>query len=150
MNCRTCGAGDKVELAAKTTGRDSAGITRCHRLECGHAWHVATPTTDGRSPGADGLEVAEPEHCTCSEIATVNILLAEGRRHEALGEDLAEDAFGRWLEQVLQALDGIPAEIGAPSLVRSAATAAKSQTSGLSKKMTNLNKLLGRAIKAVS
>jgi hypothetical protein len=80
----------------------------------------------------------------------VNILLAEGRRHEALGEDLAEDAFGRWLEQVLQALDGIPAEIGAPSLVRSAATAAKSQTSGLSKKMTNLNKLLGRAIKAVS
>jgi len=150
VNCKTCGAGDKVELAAKTTGRDEAGITRCHRLECGHAWHVAIPTTDGGSPGAHGLEVAEPAHCTCSEIATVNILLAEGRRHEALGEDLPADTFGRWLEQVLQALDGIPAEIGAPSLARSAATAAKSQTSGLTKKMTNLNKLLGRAIKAVS
>ena len=150
MNCKTCGAGDKVEIAARTTGRDADGITRCHRLECGHAWHVAIPTIDGGSPGADGLEVAEPEHCTCSEIATVNILLAEGRRHEALGEDLPADTFGRWLEQVLQALDGIPAEIGAPSLARSAATAAKSQTSGLTKKMTNLNKLLGRAIKAVS
>jgi truncated hemoglobin YjbI len=80
----------------------------------------------------------------------VNTLLAEGRHHEALGENLTEEAFRRWLEQVLQALDGIPAEIGAPSLVRSAATAAKSQMSSLSKKMINLNKLLGRAIKAVS
>ena len=80
----------------------------------------------------------------------MNALLAEGRCHEALGKDLTEDAFGRWLEQVLQALDGIPAESGAPSLVRSAATAAKSQTSALSKKVIELNKLLGRAIKAVS
>ena len=133
-------------MATKTTGRDAAGITRCHRLECGHAWHVTIPTTDARSP----LEVAEPARCTCREIATVNTLLAEGRRHEVLGNDLTEDAFGRWLEQVLQALDGIPAESGAPSLVRSATTAAKSQTTGLSKKTTDLNKLLGRAIKAVS
>jgi hypothetical protein len=146
VNCKTCGAGDKVEIAAKTTGRSAAGITRCHRLECGHAWHVTSSTTDARSP----LEITEPAHCTCREIAAVNTLLAEGRHHEALGKDLTEDAFGQWLEQVLQALDGIPAESGALSLVRSAAIAAKSQTSGLSKKMTDLNKLLERAIKAVS
>jgi hypothetical protein len=145
VNCKTCGARDTLEIATKTTGRDAAGITKCHRLECGHAWHVTIPTTDGAP-----LEVAEPAHCTCREIVTVNILLAEGRRHEALGKDLTEDAFRRWLEQVLQALDGIPAESGAPSLVRSATTAAKSQTSGLNKKTSDLNKLLGRAIKAVS
>ena len=145
VNCKTCGA-DKVEIAAKTIGRHAAGSTRCHRLECGHAWHVASSTTDARSP----VEIAEPVHCTCREIVTVNALLAEGRCHEALGKDLTEDAFGRWLEQVLQALDGIPAESGAPSLVRSATTAAKSQTSALSKKVIELNKLLGRAIKAVS
>jgi hypothetical protein len=108
---------------------------------------VVIPTIDARSP----LDVAEPVPCSCGEIATVNTLLAEGRRHEALGANLTEEAFRRWLEQVLQALDGIPAESGgAPSLVRSAATAAKSQTSSLSKKMTDLNKLLCRAIKAVS
>ena len=106
---------------------------------------VTIPTTDGRS-----LEVAEPAHCTCREIATVKTLLVAGRGHEVSGDHLTEDAFGRWLEEVLQALDGIPAESGAPSLVRSATTAAKSQTSGLSKKITDLNKLLGRAIKAVS
>jgi hypothetical protein len=150
MQCKTCGAGDKVEIAAKTTGRDGAGITRCHRLECGHAWHVVSPATDARAPGADGLQGAEPAPCTCGEIATVNSLLAEGRHHAALGENLTEDAFRQWLEQVLQALDGIPAESSAPSLARSAATAAKSQTSGMSKKMSDLNKLLGRAIKAVS
>ena len=144
MNCKTCG-GDKVEIAAKTIVRSAAGSTRCHRLECGHAWHVASSTTDTRST----VEVGEPTQCTCREIATVNALLAEGRRHEALGENLTEDVFRQWLEQVLQALDGIPAESGAQSLVRSAATAAKSQSS-LSKKMTDLNKLLGRAIKAVS
>jgi hypothetical protein len=146
MQCKTCEAGDKVEIAAKTTGRDGAGITRCHRLECGHAWHVAIPTIDARSP----LEVAEPAHCTCGEIATVNGLLVEGRRHAALGKDLTEDTYRRWLAQVLQALDGIPAESGAPSLVHSATIAAKSQTSGMSEKMGSLNKLLGRAIKAVS
>ena len=146
MNCKTCGTGEKVEIAAKTIGRDAAGNTRCHRLECGHAWHMVISTIDARSP----LEVAEPAPCSCGEIATVNTLLAEGRRHEALGQDLTEDAFGRWLEQVLQALDGIPAESGAPSLVRSAATAAKSPTSSMSKKMIELNKLLSKAIKAVS
>jgi len=146
VNCRTCGTGDRVEIAAKTIGRGAGGNTRCYRLECGHAWHVVMPTIDARSRP----EGAEPAPCSCGEIATVNTLLAEGRRHEALGEDLTEDAFGRWLEQVLQALDGIPAESGAPSLVRSAATAAKSPTSSLSKKITDLNKLLGRAIKAVS
>ena len=150
MQCKTCGVGDKVEIAAKTTGRDGAGITRCHRLECGHAWHVVSPTTDVRAPGAAGPEGAEPAPCTCGEIATMNSLLAGGRHHAALGEDLTEDAFRRWLEQVLQALDGIPAENSAPSLVRSAATAAKSQTSGMIKKMSNLTKLLRQGIQAVS
>ncbi len=146
MKCKTCGVGDRVEIAAKTIGRDAAGITRCHRLECGHAWHVAIPTIDTRSP----LEVAEPAHCNCGEIATVNGLLVEGRHHAALGKDLTEETFRRWLEQVLQALDGIPAEIGAPSLVHSATLAAKSHTTGMSEKTSSLNKLLGRAIKAVS
>jgi hypothetical protein len=144
VNCRTCGT-DKVEIAAKTTGRSAAGITRCHRLECGHAWHVAIPAID-----APPVEVAEPAPCGCGEIATVNALLAEGRRLETLGNELTEDAFARWLAQVLEALDGIPAESGAPSLLRSASTAAKSPTSSLSKKTIDLNKLLSRAIKAVS
>jgi len=125
-------------------------MTRCHRLECGHAWHVVSLTTEARAPRADGLEGAEPAPCTCGEIATVNRLLAEGRHYTTLGEDLTEEAFRRWLKQVLEALDGIPAESSGPSLVRSAAIAAKSQTSGMSKKMKSLNELLGRAIKAVS
>jgi hypothetical protein len=145
VNCKTCGT-DKVEIAAKTTGRAAAGITKCRRLECGHAWHVVMPAIDGRPP----VEVAEPAPCNCGEIVAVNALLAEGRRHEALGNQLTEDAFARWRDEVLQALDGIPAESGAPSLVRSAATAAKSPTSSLSKKVIELNKLLSRAIKAVS
>jgi hypothetical protein len=118
---------------------------KCHRLECGHAWHAAL-TNDARSP----LAVADPAHCTCGEIAPVNTLMVEGRRHEALGENLTQEAFEGWLAQVLQALDGIPAELGAPPLVRSATTAAKSQTNGLSKKTANLNKLLAKAIQAVS
>ena len=150
MQCRTCGAGDKVEVAARTTGRNESGVTRCHRLECGHAWHVVSPTMEERASMADGLEGAAPAPCTCGEIATVNRLLVEGRQHAALGEDLTEDVFRRWLEQVLEALDGIPAESSGPSLVRSAAIAAKSQTTSMSKKMSNLNELLGRAIKAVS
>ena len=52
---------------------------RCHRLECGHAWHVAIPTSDTRVP----LDVAEPVRCNCAEIATVNGLLVEGRLHAA-------------------------------------------------------------------
>jgi hypothetical protein len=146
VNCRTCGASAQAEIAAKITGRDAAGITRCHRLECGHAWHVSVPAGDPRSAPAE----VEPVPCTCREIEIVNALLAEGRRHEAAGDDLSEETFRGWVERVLEALDGIPAESGAPSLVRSAATAAKSHTSTLGKKMTNLNKLLGRAIKAVS
>jgi hypothetical protein len=146
VKCKTCGVENRVEIAAKTTDRDAAGITRCYRLECGHAWHVAIPTIDTRSP----LDVAEPAHCNCGEIATVNGLLVDGRQHAALGTDLTEETFKRWLEQVLQALDGIPAEIGAPSLVHSATLAAKSHTTAMTDKVTNLNKLLGRAIKAVS
>ena len=148
MKCKTCGVGDRVEIAVKTTGRDAggAGITRCYRLECGHAWHVAVPTVDTRS----ALEAAEPVQCTCGEIATVNALLVENRHHVALGKDLPEETFRQWVEQVLQALDGIPAEIGAPSLAHSATLAAKSQTTGMSEKMSKLNKLLVRAIKAVS
>ena len=149
MQCKTCGR-DRVEIATKTTGRSGAGATRCHRLECGHAWPVVSRPVDAAAPGADEPQGAEPTPCTCAEIATVNRLLAEGHVHAASGDHLTEDAFRRWLEQVLQALDGIPAESSAPSLVRSAATAAKSQTSGMSKKMSNLNKLLERAIKAVS
>jgi hypothetical protein len=137
---------NNVEIAVKTTGRDAAGLTRCHRLECGHAWHVAVPTIDTRS----ALEIAEPAHCTCGEIATVNALLVEGRHHAALGKDLSEDTYKQWLGRVLEALDGIPAEIGAPTLVHSATLAAKSQTTGMTEKMSSLNKLLGRAIKAVS
>lgn len=146
MNCKTCGTANTLEIAAKTTGRHATGITKCHRLECGHAWHVIMPPTDARA----SLEVTEATSCTCGEIATVNALLVEGRRLEAAGETLSEDIFKQWLERVLEALDGIPAESGAPSLVRSAATAAKSPNTNLAKKMTNLNKLLGRAIKAVS
>jgi hypothetical protein len=146
VKCKTCGGGDVVEIAAKTIGRNAAGNTRCHRLECGHAWHVAMPTIDERSP----REMPEPAHCNCGEIVTVNTLLIEGRHHAALGKDLTEEAFRPWLEQVLQALDGIPAESGAPSLIHSATLAAKSQTSGMSEKMSKLNKLLVRAIKAVS
>ena len=148
MNCKTCGGREQVEIAAKTTGRDANGLTRCHRLECGHAWHVAIPAGEARA--ADAEVRGEPAPCNCGEIATVNRLLAEGRRHEAVGDALGDDAFRPWLAQVLEALDGIPAESGAPSLVRSAATAAKSATSSMSKRLSNLNKLLARAIKAVS
>jgi hypothetical protein len=150
VNCRTCAGREQVEIASKTIGRDANGITRCHRLECGHAWHVAIPASDTRAPGAEAPARVEPAPCNCGEIATVNRLLAEGRQHEALGDNLGEEAFRSWLARVLEALDGIPAESGAPSLVRSAATAAKSATSSMSKKLGNLNKLLGRAIKAVS
>jgi len=146
MQCKTCGGGEKVEIAAKTAHRDASGTIRCHRLECGHAWHVAVPAADGRPP----VEVADLAHCTCGEIAIVNSLLVEGRRHATSGEGLSEDAYRPWLEQVLQALDGIPAESGAPSLIRSATLAAKSQKNGMNEKVSNLNKLLGRAIKAVS
>ena len=80
----------------------------------------------------------------------MNGLLVEGRHHAALGKDLPEETFRQWLAQVLEALDGIPAEIGAPSLIHSATLAAKSQTTAMSEKASSLNKLLGRAIKAVS
>jgi hypothetical protein len=146
MQCKTCGAVNSVEIAAKTIGRGAGGNTRCHRLECGHAWHAAIPTPDAPSP----LEVVEPAQCTCREIVAVNELLVEGRRHAAFGNELPEDAFRRWFEQVLQALDGIPAESGAPSLAHSATLAAKSRTSSMTEKMSKLNKLLARAIKAVS
>ena len=132
-----CGPGEKVELAAKIISRGPESMTRCHRLACGHAWHVTIPPADLAS-------------CTCNEIATVNTLLVEGRQHEQVGEELSPETFAHWLRRVLEALDGIPAESGAPSLARSAATAGKSPNTNLSKKMTNLNTLLGRAIKAVS
>jgi len=147
VTCSMCGPGEKVELAAKIIDRGAVGITRCHRLACGHAWHVTIPPGDPRP--ASALD-AGPASCTCSEIATVNRLLVEGRQHEQLGEGLSPETFALWLRRVLEALDGIPAESGAPSLARSAATAGKSPTSSLSKKTTNLNTLLGRAIKAVS
>ena len=144
MNCKTCEA-QANEIATKTTDRGPNGMTKCHRLECGHAWHVAT--AQGDSPGGhDGI--ATP--CGCGEVATVNGLLIAGGRLSMVTEDLADEAFQDWSKQVLAALDGIPAEGGAPSLVRSATTVAKSSTSSRPKKIADLNKLLVRAIKAVS
>lgn len=143
MNCKTCGTEAK-EIATKITGRAAKGATKCHRLECGHAWHVTTLAAG--EPGAQ----ENPTPCGCGEIVTVNALLVTGRRLALAKEDLTDDAFREWSKQVLEALDGIPAESGAPTLVRSATTAAKSPTSNISKKVADLNKLLVRAITAVS
>ncbi len=149
MNCKTCGVESK-EIATKTTGRGPAGATKCHRLECGHAWHVLTPPAGG--PGAENAPQATS--CGCGEIVTVNALLAAGRRLTPVegdtNGDASDEGFRAWAKLVLEALDGIPAESGAPSLARSAATAAKSQTSSTTKKIAELNKLLVRAITAVS
>ncbi len=147
MECGTCGVGEKVEIAAKIIRRAATRLAKCHRLECGHAWHLEVGTSDGpqHPQGVD-----EPTRCTCGEIAIVNGLLVEGRQHAALGPDLTEDAFKRWLEQVLEALDGIPAEIGARSLLQSATLAVKPHKSAIGEQVISLNKLLGRAIKAVS
>lgn len=145
MHCKTCGI-ETNAIATKTTGRAASGATKCHRLECGHAWHVTTPTAGG--PGAD--ENGAPAPCGCGEIVTVNALLATGRRLGLANADLSDDAFRAWSTQVLEALDGIPAESGAPSLVRSATNAAKSANSSTPKKVADLNKLLVRAITAVS
>ena len=144
MNCKTCGTQAK-EIATKTTGRGENGATRCHRLECGHAWHVTTPPAGSGSQ--DGIA---PTPCGCGEIVTVNGLLAAGRRLTLVTEGPSDEAFREWSAQVLAALDGIPAESGAPSLIRSATTAAKSPTSSVPTKIADLNKLLVRAITAVS
>jgi hypothetical protein len=145
MNCKTCGAQTK-EIATKTTGRGANGVTKCHRLECGHAWHVTTPTA-GELTAHDDLT---PTPCGCGEIVTVNELLVAGRRLTLVKEGLSDEAFREWSKQVLDALDGIPAESGAPSLVRSAATAVKSSMSSTAKKVADLHALLVRAIAAVS
>lgn len=144
MNCKTCEAPAK-EIATKTIGRAPSGATKCHRLECGHAWHMVTPPTS--EPGANDVV---PTSCGCGEIVTVNGLLAAGRRLALIAEGPSDEDFRAWSKDVLEALDGIPAESGAPSLARSAATAAKSPNSKLPKKVTDLNNLLVRAIKAVS
>jgi hypothetical protein len=143
MNCKTCAAETKT-IASKISRRGQSGMTKCIRLECGHAWHVETPLG---APSADESEAATP--CSCGEIATVNALLVAGRR---LGADpeLNDESFRAWSVQVLEALDGVPAESGAPSLVRTATTVAKSPTSSTAKKVTELNKLLVRAITAVT
>src|SRR5436853_3357215 len=143
MNCKICEVPTK-EIATKTTGRGPNGVTKCHRLECGHAWHVTTPPT-GEAP--DG---ATTTACGCGELVTVNDLLIAGRRLALAKDDVSDEAFREWSKQVLEALDGIPAESGAPSLVRSATTVAKSSMSSTSKKVTELNALLVRAIAAVS
>lgn len=143
MTCDICG--QQGELATKTIGRGAGGIIRCHRLACGHAWHVTSdPAARPDSPSA------LPTRCSCGEIAAVNALLVEGKHHERLGVALVEDAFRAWSHQVLEALDGIPAESGAPSLARSAATAVKSSSKSLIQKTTSLNALLASAVKAVS
>ena len=118
---------------------------QCKRLDCGHAWHVETPLG---APSTDADAGATP--CDCSEIATVNALLVAGRRLSGSAETLDDETFRAWSIQVLEALDGVPAESGAPSLVRSATTAAKSPTSSTAKKVAELNKLLVRAITAVT
>jgi hypothetical protein len=145
MHCKRCEAPTK-EIATKTTGRAATGVTKCHRLECGHAWHVTIPTAGN----AETLDGNGPTPCGCGEIVTVNELLAAGRRLTLGDEGPSEDAFREWSKQVLDALDGIPAESGAPSLARSAATAAKSSMSSTPKKITALTALLVRAITAVS
>ena len=145
MDCRSCGAPTK-EIATKTTSRGANGVVKCHRMECGHAWHVTTPAT-GELTAHDDLT---PTPCGCGEIVTVNDLLRAGRRFALLKEGFSDEAFREWSKQVLDALDGIPAESGAPSLVRSATTAAKSSMSSPAKKVADLNALLVRAIAAVS
>jgi hypothetical protein len=143
MNCKTCGR-ETNEIATKTIGRGNA-VTKCHRLECGHAWHVIT------SASADqGTHDGVPRPCACGEIDVVNGLLVAGRQLALAIDDLTDETFSGWSKQILDALDGIPAESGAPSLLRSATTATKSSTSSLSKKVSDLNKLLSKAITAVS
>ena len=144
MNCKACQAETKA-IATKTTSRGPNGFTKCHRLECGHAWHLTTPTASA----AGAPESIAPTPCGCGEIAIVNGLLAAGRRL-ALVPDPGDEDFREWSKQVLDALDGIPAESGALSLARSAATAAKSPMSSTPKKVANLNAILVRAIAAVS
>lgn len=143
MNCKTCATASKT-IASKIIRRGPSGMTKCTRLECGHAWHVETPL--GASTVDDDAAAAP---CGCGEIATVNALLAAGRRLSA-EPSVSEEAFRAWSAQVLDALDGVPAESGAPSLVRTATTAAKSQTSTTAKKIAELTKLLVRAITAVT
>lgn len=144
MNCKTCAAETK-QIAAKTTIRGARGVTKCHRLECGHAWHVATRSEGEPAPDGDA-----PTACSCGEIVTVNALLAAGRQLALAKEALTDEDFRAWSKEVLEALDGIPAESGAPSLVRSATTAAKSAMSSTTKKVNDLNALLVRAVTAVS
>ncbi len=144
MNCKTCGTASKT-IATKIIRRSQSGITKCNRLECGHAWHVETPLG---APSADADDAATP--CGCGEIATVNALLVTGRRLGADTSGFVDESFRAWSAQVLEALDGVPAESGAPSLVRTATTAVKSQTSSTAKKIAELNKLLVRAITLVT
>ena len=141
MNCKTCGVEAK-EIATKTTSRAPSSAIRCHRLECGHAWHVTTPI-----PAHDAVA---PTPCGCGEMVTVNELLIAGRRLALASDGLSDETFRAWSKLVLESLDGIPAESGAPSLVRSATTAAKSSMSSMPKKVADLNALLVRAIAAVS
>jgi len=143
MNCKTC-ATETKQIAAKTTFRGASSATKCHRLECGHAWHVSTPAT-GEAAGDN-----PPTPCSCGEIVTVNALLVAGRQLALAKDTLTDEDFRAWAKQVLEALDGIPAESGAPSLVRSATTATKSAVSSTSKKVADLNALLVRAVNAVS
>lgn len=144
MNCKTCATAAKT-VASKISRRGQSGLTKCTRLECGHAWHVETPLGVSR---LDEDETATP--CDCGEIAVVNALLVEGRRLAADTSALGDEPFRAWSTRVLEALDGVPAESGAPSLVRTATTAVKSQTSNTAKKIADLNKLLVRALTAVT
>ena len=127
MNCTTCEAPER-DRHEDDRSRPS-GVTKCHRLECGHAWHMTTPA--GGDPGPSIV----PTSCGCGEIVTVNGLLVAGRRLAGGAQDVSDEAFREWSKQVLEALDGIPAESGAPSLARSAATAAKSSMSTMPKKI---------------
>jgi len=144
MYCKTCGTASKT-IASKISRRAQSGITKCNRLECGHAWHVETPLG---APGMDDAETATS--CGCGEITTVNALLVEGRRLSADTTAFGDESFRAWSIRVLEALDGVPAESGEASLVRTATNAAKSQTSSTAKKIIDLNKLLVRAITAVT
>ncbi len=143
MLCTTCGV-DTKQIATKTTSRGAGGATRCHRLACGHAWHLTTSSAG--EPAQEGAATA----CGCREIVVVNDLLVTGNRLAIEKDDLREEDLRAWSAQVLEALDGIPAESGSQSLSRIATTATKSAVSSTSKKVRDLNALLVRAVTAVS
>ena len=44
MTCDICGPGDKRETRKALVVRQTP-FTQCHRLDCGHQWHIELPAT---------------------------------------------------------------------------------------------------------